>query len=225
MVLINFLTGDSPGRYTHFRPSGLKAEKCQLSHAGTYSGPISARKMEGAMTEGRQETREEEVARVRSYLASQAKRRTPAQIVEALREAHRQFLEATAAVPDALFRTPPGEGEWTAADVLAHVCLIAALDEQSIGAVIERGERPSNVRDVIEAASAEDTREKMLAALEQSRERLIALVLKADPQVHLDITWGHGEFGQMNWREWLLFARVHTLDHTRQMQAISLALT
>jgi hypothetical protein len=24
----------------------------------------------------------------------------------------------------------------------------------------------------------------------------------------------------MNWREWLLFARVHTLDHARQIQAI-----
>ncbi|HYL42088.1 MAG TPA: DinB family protein [Ktedonobacteraceae bacterium] len=177
------------------------------------------------MTGGRQETREEEVARVRSYLASQAMRRTPTQIVEVLHEAHRQFLEATAAVPDALFRTPPGEGEWTAADVLAHVCLIAAIDEQSIGGVLERGERPSNVDDKIVAAPAEETREKMLAALEQSRARLIALVLKADPQARLDITWGHGEFGQMNWREWLLFARVHTLDHTRQMQALSLALT
>jgi uncharacterized damage-inducible protein DinB len=224
-LLINFLTGDRPARYTHFRPFGLKAEKCQLSHAGDIPAQSLEERGEGAMTGGRQETREEEVARVRSYLASQAMRRTPTQIVEVLREAHRQFLEATAAVPDALFRTPPGEGEWTAADVLAHVCLIAAIDEQSIGGVLERGERPSNVDDEIVAAPAEETREKMLAALEQSRARLIALVLKADPQARLDITWGHGEFGQMNWREWLLFARVHTLDHTRQMQALSLALT
>src|SRR5258708_34549029 len=126
------------------------------------------------MTEERQETREEEVARVRSYLASQAMRRTPTQIVEVLREAHRQFLEATAAVPDTLFRTPPEEGEWTAADVLAHVCSIAATDEQSFGGVIEGGERPSNVRDIIEAESAEDNRETMLDALEQSGERLRA---------------------------------------------------
>ena len=65
----------------------------------------------------------------------------------------------------------------------------------------------------------------MLAKLEASRESLIALVMQADPQAHLDITWGHREFGQMNWREWLLFARVHTLDHTRQMQAIMAAVT
>ncbi len=61
------------------------------------------------MTEGRQETRGEEVARVRSYLASQVMRRTPEQLVEALREAHGQFLEATAAIPDAVFSTPPRE--------------------------------------------------------------------------------------------------------------------
>lgn len=38
------------------------------------------------MAQEKQETREEEVARVRSYLASQAMRRTPEQLVEALRE-------------------------------------------------------------------------------------------------------------------------------------------
>jgi uncharacterized damage-inducible protein DinB len=179
---------------------------------------------EKAMTEKQQETREEEVARVRSYLTSQAMRRTPAQIVDALREAHRRFLEATAAVPDDVFHTPPQEGEWSAADVLGHVRAIAAIDERAIRGVIERGEQPANVRDIIEHAPREATREKLLAELETFREQLIALVLQADPQAHLDITWGHREFGQMNWREWLLFARVHTLDHTRQMQAIAVAL-
>jgi uncharacterized damage-inducible protein DinB len=176
------------------------------------------------MAEGRQETRQEEVARVRSYLASQAMRRTPAQLVETLRDAHRQFLEATAAVPDAVFRTAPQEGEWSAADVLAHVCSIAAMEEESIRTVIERGQQPPPIADVLVPASPGATREEMLATLEQRRERLINLVLQADPQAHLDITWGHDEFGQMNWREWLLFARVHALDHTRQMQAIAAAL-
>ncbi len=176
------------------------------------------------MAEGKQETREEEVARVRSYLASQAMRRTPAQLVEALRDAHRQFLEATAAISDANFQRVPQEGEWAAADVLAHVRTIAALEEQSIRTIIERGERPPSIDDAVGAAPAGATRETLLAELEHSREQLYAVVLQADPQAHLDITWGHGEFGQMNWREWLLFARVHALDHTHQMQAIATAL-
>jgi uncharacterized damage-inducible protein DinB len=176
------------------------------------------------MAQEKQETREEEVARVRSYLASQAMRRTPAQLVEVLQEAHQQFLAATAGVPDAAFRTVPGDGEWSAADVLAHVRAIAAFDERSICGVIERGEQPANVEDVIEQAPMNATREHMLADIEALREQLIASVLQADPQAHLDIVWGHREFGKMNWREWLLFARVHTLDHARQIQAIAAVL-
>ncbi len=176
------------------------------------------------MSESKQETREEEVARVRSYLAGQSMRRTPAQLVEVLRDAHHQFLAATATISDANFRTPPQEGEWAAADVLGHVCTIAALEENSIRAIIERGELPPPIVDRIEAAPAGATREDMLAELEQSREQLFTLALQADPTAHLDITWGHGEFGRMNWREWLLFARVHALDHMRQMQAIATAL-
>ena len=176
------------------------------------------------MAQEKQETREEEVARVRGYLANQAMRRKPEQLVEALREAHQQLLAATAAVPGAAFRAVPKEGEWSAADVLAHVRSIAAFEERSIGGVIERGEQPPNVDDVLEQAPTNATREQMLADIEAARTRLIAVVLRADPESHLDIVWGHSEFGKMNWREWLLFARVHTLDHARQLQAIAAVL-
>jgi len=177
------------------------------------------------MTQEKQETREEEVARVRSYLVSQAMRRTLEQLVEALREAHKEFLAATAAVPDDAFHSIPREGEWSAADVLAHVRAIAAFDEQSICGVIEHGEQPMDVDDALEQAPPDATREQMLADIARHRERLIAVVLKADPQAHLDIVWGHNEFGKMNWREWLLFARVHTLDHAHQIQSIAAVLT
>jgi hypothetical protein len=176
------------------------------------------------MTEERRETREEEVARIRSYLASQSMRRTPPQLVETLQEAHQQFLAVVATVPDALFRTTPIEGEWSAIDVLLHVRIIAAIDETAITAVLERGEKPPDIEDAIVPAPLETTRTKLLADLERSRMQLIAVVLQADPESHLDITWSHREFGAMNWREWLLFARVHTLDHARQIQAIAATL-
>ncbi len=173
------------------------------------------------MAQEKQETRNEEVARVRSYLASQAMRRNPEQIVEAVQEADQQFLAATATVPDTAFHTVPTEGEWSAADVLAHVHHITTLDERSICGVLEHGKQPANINDVLEQAPTKTTREQMLADSKARRERLIAVVLQADPQAHLDITWRHNEFGDMNWREWLLFARVHTLDHARQMQSIA----
>src|SRR5689334_7851834 len=115
------------------------------------------------MSEEKRETRAEEVARVRSYLASQAMKRTPAQLVEALREAHRQFLAAEAAVPDALFRVAPGSEEWSAADVMGHMLIIAAIDEKAIPGVIERGEQPADVVDLVSPAPADLTRGQMLA--------------------------------------------------------------
>lgn len=176
------------------------------------------------MAQEKQEARQEEVARVRSYLASQAIRRTPEQLVETLRESLQQFQAAIDAVPAAAFRTIPKEGEWSAADVLAHVRSIAAFDEQSICGVLERGEQPRDVEDALEQAPTDATQEQLLADIRALRERLIAVVLQADPHAHLDIVWGHNEFGKMNWREWLLFARVHTLDHARQIQAIAAGL-
>lgn len=175
------------------------------------------------MTEERQETRGEEVARVRRYLASQAARRTPAQLVETLQQAHQQFLIAISKVPDELSHTAPRDGEWSTIDVLLHVRTIAAYDLLAISAALERGEQPLAIRDVIVPAPPQATRVDLLADLEQSRAQLIAVVLRAEPEAHLDITWGHGEFGLMNWREWLLFARVHTLDHARQVEAIATA--
>ena len=174
--------------------------------------------------EGRQETREEEVARVRSYLASQSLRRTPAQLLETVRDAHQQFLAAVAAVPDVLLRTTPREGEWATIDVLKHVRDIAAYDASSISTVLERSEKPLDIQDVIVPAPAEVTREGLLEEVKRSAEQLDAVVLRADPQAHLDITWSHPEFGAMHWREWLLFHRVHTLDHVRQIQTIATAL-
>ena len=175
-------------------------------------------------TEESQRTYEEELARIRSYLASQSVKRTPAQLVEAVREAHRQFLEAAAAIPAASFSTSPQEGEWSAADVLNHVFHIANMEEQTICAVLERGERPVDVQD-FSTPAADLTAEQMLAAISDMRERLTASVLQADPQAHLDVTWRGSDFGQLNWREWLLFARIHELDHARQLQAIAAALT
>lgn len=176
------------------------------------------------MTQQPQETRAEELVRVRSYLASQSMKRTPAQLVESLQEAHQQFVSALAIIPEAQSRTIPLEGEWSAIDVLLHMHRMAAFDLSSISSVLERGEQPPVIQDVIISAPAEMTQASLLTELNHYREQLFTLVQHADAQKALDITWSHPEFGAMQWREWLLFARVHTLDHARQMQAIAAAL-
>src|SRR5437660_10441623 len=104
------------------------------------------------MAEERHETREEEVARIRGYLGSQSLRRTPAQLIETLQEAQQQFLAAGATIPDALFRTIPGEGEWAAIDVLLHIRNIAAFDGSAITHVLDRGEQQPDMQAAMSAA-------------------------------------------------------------------------
>lgn len=177
------------------------------------------------MSQQSQETRAEEIARVRGYLASQSMKRTPAQLVEAVQEAHRQFLAAAASIPLDKIRTTSREGEWSAIDVLQHMRDMAAFDALAVPAVIKRGEPPAQtIRDAVSSAPPEATWDALLAELQQYRDELCAAVLRADPQAHLDITWSSPDFGAMHWREWTLFARVHTLDHARQLQAIGEAI-
>ena len=65
----------------------------------------------------------------------------------------------------------------------------------------------------------EKTGEQWWAEHEANRERTFTAVLAADPEANLDKTVYHPIFGDLNWRETLLFLRVHDLDHARQIQA------
>jgi hypothetical protein len=56
--------------------------------------------------------------------------------------------------------------------------------------------------------------------LERDRDTLFEHVRRADPQAGLDVMIEHGMFGQLNWREILLFTRLHDLDHAGQLQKI-----
>jgi hypothetical protein len=46
----------------------------------------------------------------------------------------------------------------------------------------------------------------------------------ADPRARLDATVEHPFFGPLNWRETLLFMRIHDLDHAGQLEKIAVAL-
>ncbi|MBI3629639.1 MAG: DUF2236 domain-containing protein [Candidatus Rokubacteria bacterium] len=61
-------------------------------------------------------------------------------------------------------------------------------------------------------------------ALARDRAALFARVLAADPAGRLERTIEHGMFGPLNWRETLLFLRLHDLDHADQLRKIAAAL-
>jgi uncharacterized damage-inducible protein DinB len=166
----------------------------------------------------------DEYARIRSYLTAQAAKLAPGEIVDKVRLAMGQLDAAARAVPAARFNEPPAAGEWSANEVMAHV----VESGRHFGGAITRmldGQPPGTPRD----AAARDTSPRPLdtwwTLLAQDRAALFERVVRADPDARLDATIEHPFFGPLNWRETLLFLRIHDLDHAGQLQKVATALS
>ena len=165
----------------------------------------------------------DEQKRIRGYLVAQAAKLSPREIVEKVEIAMLQLRAAAGAVPPARFNDSPAAGEWSANEVMAHV---VESGRHFGGAVVRLldGQAPGAPRD----AAARDTAPRSLATwltlLEQDRTALFERVRQAEPGARLDATVEHPFFGPLNWREALLFVRLHDLDHAGQLQKIAGAL-
>ena len=165
----------------------------------------------------------DEQTRLRGYLVAQGAKLAPGEIVDKVRGAMRDLRAAAGAVPAARFDERPAPEEWSANEVLAHVvdagrhfggAVVRLLDGLPAGGVRDRLEREVPRRGLAE----------WWATLEQDRTALFERVRGADPQSRLDGTVEHPFFGPLNWRETLLFMRLHDLDHAGQLQKIATAL-
>jgi hypothetical protein len=163
--------------------------------------------------------------RVRGYLVAQANKLSIPELVEKVRNDTLPLKEAAGVVPAARFADRPSEGEWSAAEVWTHILDMNEHGARAIPAIIERGELPERARDTIsgETRSELHNGEQYYATYLQRREELLARVLQAKGDEHLDVKINHTMFGDLTWREWLLFMRVHDLDHFRQLQSIAAA--
>jgi uncharacterized damage-inducible protein DinB len=169
-------------------------------------------------------TMTDEQKRIRGYLEAQGAKLTPAAIVDKVREATERLRAAALAVPAAQFAEAPAPGEWSANEVMAHVVdagrhfgegIVRALDGRPPGERQHAEERPAVPR----RGAAE-----WLAILDRDREALFERALRADPAARLEQSISHGFFGLLNWRETLLFIRIHDIDHAGQLEKIAAAL-
>lgn len=162
----------------------------------------------------------DEQTRIRGYLVAQAAKLTPAEIVAKVGEAMLQLRAAAAAVPPARFDDRPAPDEWSANEVLAHV----VESGRHFGGAIVRlldGQLPGAPRDAAARDTAPRSLETWWALLQQDRSKLFERVEGADPAARLDATVEHPFFGPLNWRQALLFMRLHDLDHAGQLQKIA----
>jgi hypothetical protein len=165
----------------------------------------------------------DEQTRIRGYLQAQGAKLTPEQIVDKVQAAMRDLQAAALAVPAGRWDERPAPEEWSANEVMAHVvdagrhfggAIVRLLDGLPGGGVRDR-----LARDVARRSTAE-----WWAILEQDRAALFERVRGADPQGRLEGRTEHPFFGPLNWRETLMFMRLHDLDHAGQLQKIAVAL-
>jgi uncharacterized damage-inducible protein DinB len=166
----------------------------------------------------------EEETRIRGYLTAQGAKLSPVEIIDKVRAAMDQLRAATETIPPARFDDPPTAGEWSGNEVMAHVVEAGRHFGGAIARLLD-GVPPGGVRDRLERDVPRRSPSQWWSLLEEDRAALFARVRAAEPQSRLEATVEHPFFGPLNWRETLLFMRLHDLDHAGQMQKIAAALT
>ena len=166
----------------------------------------------------------DEERRIRSYLQAQAAKLTPGDIVDKVRAAMEELATAAAAVPAGRFAERPTPEEWSGNEVMAHVLAADAFFGGGILAILDDAPLPPRPEGRgIQGAPLRPAAE-WTERLDRARARVFARVQAADPTARLDRTIEHPMFGPLTWRETLLFARVHDLDHAGQLRKIAVAL-
>jgi hypothetical protein len=168
---------------------------------------------------------QDENARIRSYLIAQANRLALPELVAKVRADTAPLREAAALIAPERFTERPAEAEWSAAEVWTHILDMNEHGAGAITGILDRGEAPPRVTDAIsgETRSGLQTGEEYYDVYRPRREELLERVLQATGDEHPDVKITHPMFGDLSWREWLLFMRVHDLDHLRQLQSIAAA--
>ena len=154
-------------------------------------------------------TEPDEAERVRSYLQSQGEKYTFAEIWV-------RFVKARIALIDAVYDVDQGQAdflpdadEWSIAEVLNHVVASSGRISEIVDALANGASTSPGIID--------PPREETSQSIEELRERLTLDSLRwSAPSTEL--TAPHPFFGQLHAREWLLFQRIHDLDHAGQVE-------
>lgn len=162
-----------------------------------------------------------EAERILSYLQQQAAQRSIDELISRVQEGVDDLAAAARALNPATLDTPSGESEtpgepWSPRQCLEHAAGSNISVARNVLHVALSGEFPAP-----EAVKLPADVETVLAQHAEAIESLYAHVREADPGGFPDVKWRHPMFGDLNWREWLLFIRIHSKDHASQLAAMT----
>ena len=162
-------------------------------------------------------TGSDEAERVRSYLLSQGEKYTFAEIWVRFAKARVVLIDAVVDVGQEQADFRPDADEWSISEVLNHVLTSSGRISEIVDA-LANGNTPVPGR-------IDPPREETSQSIDELRERLTldslrwsALIERLPSAPSTDLTAPHPTFGELHARAWLLFQRIHDMDHAGQVE-------
>ena len=149
-----------------------------------------------------------------SYVRRKAAEWTPEQMAQRVEAAVAQLEEAARAVPADLLEVRQEGQEWSPLECIRHVAEVNTGTATRVRGVVSEGV----VADDIPAVP--DTLEEVLAAHAEVIAGVVGAVREGRADPDAEVVWLHPFLGDLNWREWLLTLRVHSLDHATQLATL-----
>jgi uncharacterized damage-inducible protein DinB len=164
-------------------------------------------------------------------------------IVENLDRAQRELLRAADAVSANQWKTRPGEGRWSAGELVGHLITIERAILRNADRMLQKPPKsvPFYKRFHVPMALVESRlirrktpipldaqivrqKEEMLAELQEVRERTLAFIGETRERDLSKYLMPHAFLGMLNAYEWLQMIASHEVRHTKQMKEIAAAL-
>lgn len=157
----------------------------------------------------------EELTQLGTWLREQAAERSVENIFGLVREEMDAMYAAIRAISDDHLEAVPDGEEWSPLRVLQHAVQANIQVAEDVLNACLTGNRPGNPEPDLPL-----DRETLITKQQEMNDSLWEHVSFADPGAFLDVTWPHMFFGELNWREWLLFLHMHAWDHRHQIAAL-----
>ena len=157
--------------------------------------------------------------------------------------AEKQFLAAADAIPADQWQTRPGEGRWSAGDLVCHLIQVERAILKNAGNVLQRPPQPRPLSKrfhflmaLVESRliprktpipldpSLVGAKDEMLAQLCEMRERTRVFMEEAQGKGLRKYHMPHPFLGTFNLLEWFQMIASHQIRHTKQMQEVAVSL-
>ena len=109
--------------------------------------------------------------------------------------------------------------EWSMKEVVGHMLLAGKAVNREVANLVEGG-RVSQAGRTGVTAGGDRPVEELREALAELWVETGRLVSRLPSSGSLERTWDHPWFGPLNFKEWIVFQRLHAMDHIQQMERL-----